>query len=194
MSVPYIICNDNSYLKQTKEGYFVTDDINKATKWSRIDSADNVRQCMSKSNKYKEYMFEVKFVNSNNEITLCSDEVTELHFNILDKIKDISEFAQQLEKRRSCLNLILSKIDLEIVDIEHAAEFYELNAAQGYKVYKLLHEARVKRREIKNELEEINLSLGTNLSSVNLTNLEKSIVGLSNRKYTPRINKELFGV
>ena len=149
---------------------------------------------MKRSQKYKDYMFEVKFVSSNNEIISCADDVNELHFNILDKIKDISEFAQQLEKRKSCLNSMLSKIDLEIVDIEHAAEFYELNAAQGYKIYKLLHDARIKRRAIKNELEEISLCLGTNIQSINLTNIEKSIIGLSNRKYTPRINKELFGV
>lgn len=192
--MPYIICNADSYLKQTKQGYSVVDTINKATKWSRNESAEHVCQCMKRSDKYKDYMFEVKFVSSNNEIISCADDVIELHFNILDKIKDISEFAQQLEKRKSCLNSMLSKIDLEIVDIEHAAEFYELNAAQGYKIYKLLHDARIKRRAIKNELEEINLCLGTNIQSINLTNIEKSIIGLSNRKYTPRINKELFGV
>lgn len=190
----YVICNGNDYLKQTKEGYFIVGDVNKATKWSRIESADNVCRCLNRSSKYKEYMFEVKLASSSNKITTLPDEEVELQYDILDKVKEISDFTQRLEKRSLYLNSMLSKIDLEIVDIEHAAEFYELNAAQGYKIYKLLHDARVKRRAVKNELEEIKLSLGTSLTSVNLSNLEKSIIGLSNRKYTPRINKELFGV
>ena len=80
------------------------------------------------------------------------------------------------------------------VDIEHAAEFYNLNASQGYKLYKLLHDSRIKRRELKDELEKINLSLGTSIRSANMENLERSIIGLEHRQYTPRINKELFGV
>lgn len=63
-----------------------------------------------------------------------------------------------------------------------------------HKLYKLLHDARNRRREYKDELEEINLSLGTSIRSANMENLERSILGLDNRQYAPRINKELFGV
>lgn len=103
-------------------------------------------------------------------------------------------FTKELEERKLYLDEQLSKIDLEIVDIEHAAEFYNLNACQGYKLYKLLHDRRVKRREIKDELQKISLILGTSIKSSNIDNLERSILGLNNRIYTPRINKELFGV
>ena len=80
------------------------------------------------------------------------------------------------------------------MDIEHAAEFYNLNASQGYKLYKLLHDARNRRREYKNELEKINLSLGTSIRSINMENLQRSILGLDGKQYAPRINKELFRV
>ena len=83
---------------------------------------------------------------------------------------------------------------MEIVDIEHAAEFYNLNASQGYKLYRLLHDSRVKRRGVKDELQKINFALGSSIGNLDLENLERSILGLDNRKYTPRINKELFGV
>lgn len=89
---------------------------------------------------------------------------------------------------------MVHNIDLEIVDIEHAAEFYTLNASQGYKLYKMLHDTRIQRRSYKDELEKINLSLGTSIRSANMENLEKSIVGMEHRKYEPRVNKELFGV
>ena len=42
--MPYIICNADSYLKQTKQGYSVVDTIHKATKWSRNESAEHVCQ------------------------------------------------------------------------------------------------------------------------------------------------------
>ena len=48
--------------------------------------------------------------------------------------------------------------------------------------------------ELKNELDKINYVLGTTISSTNMDNLERSILGLNNKQYTPRINKELFGV
>ena len=63
-----------------------------------------------------------------------------------------------------------------------------------YKLYKLLHNSRIKRREIKDELQKINYTLGISIRSINVANLESRILGLDNRKYTPRINKELFGV
>ena len=121
-------------------------------------------------------------------------EPVELGYDILDKIKEISTFTKEIEDRRLYLMDQLHTIDLEIVDIEHAAEFYILNAAQGYKIYKMLHDAMVKRREYKDELQKINSTLGTSVKSNNMKNLEKSITGLENRKYTPRVNKELFGV
>ena len=118
----------------------------------------------------------------------------ELGYDILDKIKEISTFTKEIEDRRLYLMEMVHNIDLEIVDIEHAAEFYTLNASQGYKLYKMLHDTRIQRRSYKDELEKINLSLGTSIRSANMENLEKSIVGMEHRKYEPRVNKELFGV
>ena len=89
---------------------------------------------------------------------------------------------------------MIHTIELDIVDIEHAAEFYTLNASQGYKLYKMLHDTRIKRRDYKDELQKIESTLGTSIRSANMNNLEKSILGLEHRQYTPRVNKELFGV
>ena len=58
----------------------------------------------------------------------------------------------------------------------------------------MLHEVRNKRRSYKDELQQIELILGTEISESNFDNLEKRINGMDYRRYVPRVNKELFGV
>lgn len=194
--MPYIICDDNNnYVCCTKGNRFsATTDINKAVKYIKLQTAKNVCENNGRSKALKQFNWSVKYITQENKIVNEPAEPLELDFNILDKVKEISSFTRKLENRRLYLIEEMHKIDLEIVDIEHAAEFYNLNASQGYKLYKLLHDARIKRRGLKDELQKIELALGTAMKSSNMENLEKSIAGLNNRKYTPRINKELFGV
>ena len=165
-----------------------------ASKWQKIDKANNVCKNVNQNKKLHKYHMEVKYVSQENKVVSPPAKPIELDYDILDRIKEISEFTKQIEERRLYLMEMIHTIELEIVDIEHAAEFYNLNASQGYKLYKLLHDSRNKRREYKDELEKINLSLGTSIRSTNMENLERSIIGLEHRQYTPRINRELFGV
>lgn len=192
----YIICNNDNYLCQNRKGkWSIVNNINNATRWDKIQKANNVVNTNCKQlEKLKEFNWEVKCVSQENEAVDVPDKPIELNYDILEKIKEIHSFTKELEERKLYLIEELSKIDLEIVDIEHAAEFYNLNASQGYRLYKLLHDSRIKRREIKDELQKINLTLGSSIGSINMENLERSILGMDNRQYTPRINKELFGV
>lgn len=192
--MPYIICNNNYYLHQDKKCRLsIVHTMEEATRWSDISKANNVVTHNAKR-QVQLYGLEVRYITNENVMVNSVAGPVELGYDILDKIKEISTFTKEIEDRRLYLMDQLHTIDLEIVDIEHAAEFYILNAAQGYKIYKMLHDARVKRREYKDELQKINSTLGTSIKSNNMKNLEKSITGLENRKYTPRVNKELFGV
>ena len=192
--MPYIICNNDNYLHRNKKNHFsIVHNMEEATKFSDIQKANNVCAINVKELVQK-YGLEVKYVSQENKVVNPPAKPIELDYDILDKVKEISEFTKQIEERRLYLMEMIHTVDLEIVDIEHAAEFYNLNASQGYKLYKLLHDARNRRREYKDELEKINLSLGTSIRSTNMENLERSILGLGSRQYTPRINKELFGV
>ena len=114
-----------------------------------------------------------------------------IDFSILEITKEVIEWGKGLEKKKRELLEQLSQADLEIVDIEHAIEFYTLNARDGYKLYKKLHDVRIKRRNIKDELQMLSV-LEPNLSAEVAHRLEKNINGLNNRKYTPRTNIELF--
>ena len=178
MNMPYIICNNDNYINRDKN------DITKANNVCK----NNIKKLV------KKYHLEVKYVSQENKVLNPVAKPIELEYDILDKVKEISTFTKEIEERRLYLMEMVHNIDLEIVDIEHAAEFYTLNASQGYKLYKMLHDARIQRRSYKDELEKINLSLGTSIRSTNMENLEKSIVGMEHRKYEPRVNKELFGV
>ena len=190
----YIICNNDNYLRRDGSNHFsIVHQMENATTWSNIQKVNNVCTINAKELVQK-YGLEVKYVSQENKVVNPPAKPIELDYDILDKVKEISEFTKQIEERRLYLMEMIHTVDLEIVDIEHAAEFYNLNASQGYKLYKLLHDARNRRREYKKELETINLSLGTSIRSTNMENLQRSILGLDGRQYTPRINKELFGV
>lgn len=194
--MPYIICNNDNYLAQNVgSGFSIVHSEEEAFKWQKIDKANNVcKKYCQVNKKVKKYHLEVKYVSQENKVINPVAKPIELEYDILDKVKEISTFTKEIEERRLYLIEMVHNIDLEIVDIEHAAEFYTLNASQGYKLYKMLHDARIKRRTYKDELQKIDLSLGTSIRSVNMENLEKSIIGMDHRKYEPRVNKELFGV
>ena len=195
MNMPYIICNNDNYLAQDTNGFSIVHSEDEAFKWKKIDKANNVCNKYCHTNKQcKKYHMEVKYVSQENKVVNPVAKPIELGYDILDKVKEISEFTKQLEERRLYLIEMIHTAELDIVDIEHAAEFYTLNASQGYKLYKMLHDARIKRRDHKDELQKIESTLGTSIRSANMNNLEKSILGLEHRQYTPRVNKELFGV
>lgn len=190
----YIICNNDNYLKRDKKNHLsVVRNIQEATKWDTVTKANNMRMINAKK-LCQHYNLQVKYVSQENKVTNPVAKPIELGYDILDKVKEISVFTKEIEERRLYLMEMVHHVDLEIVDIEHAAEFYTLNASQGYKLYKMLHDARIRRRTYKDELQKIDLSLGTSIRSTNMENLEKSIIGMEHRKYEPRVNKELFGV
>lgn len=115
-------------------------------------------------------------------------------YDILNKIEEISAFTESLEKRRLYLQDMIRTADLKITDIEHAAEFFNLGAAAGYKLYKMLRETRLERRAYKNELQKIDLFLAASVRSESLKNQAKKISNVEKKTYTPRIDPELFGL
>ena len=140
------------------------------------------------------YGFKVVDVSSFEEFgtTIDNDSSNQFDLDVLTASNELKDIANKIMIRREHLTRELSLIDLEIQDIEHAAEFYELNASQGYKLYKMLHDARIKRRNIKDEWSMLGAFLNSSIK--NMDNVRKMSDGLDNRQYTPRVNKELFGV
>lgn len=189
----YVICNSNEqYFQFGENGAKVVSSYDEATKWSDITKANNVLRTMS--SKYHPYNFSVQVAIRENGSTVPPAKAVNLEYDIEEKINEIKAFVKNLEERRLFLLSQIQILDLELVDIQHAAEFYNLNASQGYKLYRLMHDVTTKRRNFKDELKKIELSLGSSLTTSTIGNLEKAMAGLNNRQYTPRINKTLFNV
>lgn len=125
----------------------------------------------------------------------CNTEKSSVSENIqywVDKVSGLNGLATEALHRKEKLNNQLSEVDKELCDIYHYIEFCNLNAAQGYKAYKMIKDRRIKRRSIKNELDILGVILGKKISDSVTDELQKMISGLDGRKYEPRIMNELF--
>lgn len=185
----YVI-TDGKYFINSAGGQHVVNSLAQATKMERI-KAENVIKTLPKL--LRKYDWEVKediqLIDNSNKISINTSDSDDL----LDKVIMIEDLAKELKERGEFLRCRLSLIDKEISDIAHAAEFYTLNAAQGYKIYKLLHESRIERRKVKDEMEKIRYILEETMNGALANRISKKIIGLDNRQYSPRVLKELFG-
>ena len=87
----------------------------------------------------------------------------------------------------------LSELDKQQNDVLHFIEKYNLNASDGFKVYKLLKDIRVERRSIKNEIHNAQMLDKTELEGINYVSLIKKMADQEKQDaYTPRILTELF--
>ncbi len=183
----YYIGNGTNYIWQPDVNgcYQLTDNFNKAKLWESCAKAERVRRNLKKR-------FGKKSGLSVRKVPV--KQVSPLTVDIVEMAESIHAIAQQAEDRIVYLKEELKSVDLELIDIQHAAEFYELNASQGYKLYKLLHDVRVKRRNIKDEIAILDEFLKAKFTSESISALKGSIANMDKRTYAPRVNKELFGV
>lgn len=104
----------------------------------------------------------------------------------------MDSFFEEAGKRKKELPQELSDVEAEIVDVEHYIEFVLLNARDGYKMYKKLHQLLVKRREIKDELKIVSAITNNYSVKENISTIVGTINGCANASYTPRVLSSLF--
>lgn len=110
-------------------------------------------------------------------------------------MSEIIEFSSQLKQYRMNLNHMLSEVDKEICDIMHFIEFNNLDAAKGYKMYKMIRDCRIRRRKIKDEHEKVNAAIQVFANEELIEKMRtvlKQMKALDNRIYSPRVLTELF--
>lgn len=112
--------------------------------------------------------------------------------SICDAMCGLSEIINNIAEMQTIMSAELSKIDKEIVDINHYIEFENLNASQGYKAYKMLKERLRARREMKDTLQYIQIISASGICEKNLEKARKGINTYSVKAYTPRLLNELF--
>lgn len=113
---------------------------------------------------------------------------------IREKLPELAEALTDLATVRRVIEMEQAKADGAIQDIQHKAEFDDLGAAEGYKLYKLLQGKRQERRRAKDALNILScipneLSGNANLASQRIKETEATVQA---RSYTPRELPELF--
>ena len=129
-----------------------------------------------------------KGVEENTEKVMFSENIQKW----LNKISDLNGLAADALHRKNELTNQLSLVDKEICDILHYIEFCNLNAAQGYKAYKMLKERRIKRRSIKIELQVLDIILSKKISETVTDEIQNTVAYMDKSTYEPRVLNELF--
>lgn len=113
---------------------------------------------------------------------------------IFEQLNELQEYYDELRHAQS-------NADQKISDIHHFIEISDnLNAADGYNMYKMLRNVLRERREIKDQLAEMRPVMES-INPERILKSEKSVVNnirkqhsnRENRTYRTRVMKEVFG-
>ena len=110
----------------------------------------------------------------------------------LEAIGAFRGFIQDIQKARPKLEEQQIHAEMEIEDLLHAAEFYDLACDQGFDIYQRLREARIRRRNCKNAVAWIDFVLDANPDEFLRHDPSPRISGTQHRQYRPRALPELF--
>lgn len=127
-----------------------------------------------------------------------------IQIDILEKIIEASGLLNEVDNYMSTLGNALSEIDYKQQDLLHLIENNKLKTNECYKIIKELHNVRIERRRIKNDMELANsfklhknqlLSIDNRKFLINLlSKLQTQIITskYKNRVYTDEELKELI--
>ncbi|MFS0643840.1 hypothetical protein [Siminovitchia sp. 179-K 8D1 HS] len=122
------------------------------------------------------------------------DEIVDFESN-LQKVRD---FLVELPKLRNHLKEELKLLEDERQDLLHYAELGRFNACEGFKIAKDIQEVQLKRRDVKDLLELVQLTCNkiegkynTNLLNEALGEIRKASNYRRNRTYRTRIREDL---
>lgn len=191
MELLYVITNGSNYISYDKNQKITVVSKKELAKRFTQTKAENFVKNLTGPMKNLGYHIESD-VETNKLIEQTSNEADKEIQNILSQVQEFESYMQEIGKKRDALTYEMSKVDAEIEDILHAAEFYNLNACEGYKLYKMLREARIRRRRLKDYIEVVGYVENTTGKELAENKGSKSILGKMTREYTPRVLKELF--
>lgn len=122
--------------------------------------------------------------------TLSSEEKEKLkQMDFLTFGKKFAEIASQLQKAAEYYAAEVSREDQIQQDLLHKIEFGDFSEMQGYAYMRLLRSCRLKRRKAKDNLFAVQ-RIQSHVKDVSV--LQKELEGMENRKYQPRVLKQLF--
>lgn len=201
----YVVTNGEYYIAQVSTGLKPVKTTNDAIQFDNINKANNFMSCMPKTFKNLGYHTE--------EIVIRKTEIPKVpeisHKKILapdnnainnseiqeikNKVSDFEKFLETLKTQKQECSHKLEICDKKLLDIMHKAEFYNLNAADGYEIYRQLRDVRRERRAAKDKIIAIDAVFEENKFDgiLNQKTINR-IAGLENRKYAVRELDEIF--
>ncbi len=198
----YVLTNGVNFLKIDKNSNISeTSELKEAYRFKKkCDKfAENLCRSSKVTGKWRCVSYYEEVEEENADIAMLKNQIRKTL--IKESIDDISTHALYglVESISEGINLKLEELrknlsikDQEINDITHAMEFYKLNACEGYKIYNLMHQKLLERREIKNEIEKIDRLFDYSVKKIHTTNYEQGVGKEKKKKYTPRVLNELF--
>lgn len=192
----YIFVDGDIYLGMNNKNYIPVKNKADAKRFPTKSNAQNMLQSSVPKILKRTYSWnleEIEEVEISNSTTKVNTQYT--HVDIDDLKESINSLSGKLSTLKGNKEWLLeeeSNLDKQISDILHFLEFNTFSACEGYKLCKALKELRLKRREVKNELEIINILNCHTCNNIANGNTNKAISGISNKHYTPRVLTELF--
>ena len=110
----------------------------------------------------------------------------------INAIGAFREFIQTIRTARPKLEEQQIQAEMEVEDLLHAIEFYDLPNERGYELYQNLHDARIRRRNYKNAVAWIDFVLEADPDSFLRRDPSSGISGSQHRQYRPRALPTLF--
>ena len=124
--------------------------------------------------------------SSSANIVVKTPPANDPELQALNRLKELNRSMSELLGKSKTLNVSLSVVDKEIVDLEHYIELSYLNAAEGYKAFKMLQNKLIQRRHIKDQMDIINQMAAKGMNSTAFTDMTNYIEQLESRCYFPR--------
>lgn len=112
--------------------------------------------------------------------------------NLISEMDRTESFFLDVDARYAHLGEDLSTVDREITDLNHYIEFNDLNACNGFKMYKELQGRLRRRRAIKDEIRVLSSIRCCKIAKSEINEVRRTVYELSQRKYAPRELTELF--
>lgn len=198
----YIIQNQSGdYMRYDDNRHIsVTSDLNKATVFTEESRAYNfLTNCFPKKRRVG---WSIKAIAEQDSKTQkpkairCNqiEESIQLEHSISwDSLAEQLEHTyQELLGYRVEVKAALDNVEATLCDCEHACEFFKLDAAKGYKMYRMIRAARMNRRFLKDELRRINAVLDCNPATIASGQIKVALQGIDAQVYEPRVLQELF--
>lgn len=193
----YILTNGNTYIRlnsnNTMEG---TGDKYKALQFKSKEKAENALNNLPKTlarlNYYVEANPEETMPITHQPLSFVNPEYFEYTLNdIIEIAQDFVNMVTALKESLPYAEMKKQLAEKEICDIEHAIEFYNYNACDGYKIYKLFQAKRLERREAK-DIMLLNEIIFEYLTDKNIEDMVLRLKGIQERIYRPRVNQKIF--